>query len=48
MNRKIFKENDRLIEVIEAQDAKSCHRQLLSCFLGKLFLNQLYNNILGK
>ncbi|XP_060854794.1 facilitated trehalose transporter Tret1-like isoform X1 [Rhopalosiphum padi] len=36
MNRKIFKENDRLIEAIEAQDAKSCHRQLLSCFLASL------------
>ncbi|XP_027849148.2 facilitated trehalose transporter Tret1-like [Aphis gossypii] len=36
MNGKIFKENDRLIGSREVEDKKSCHRQLISCFLASL------------
>lgn len=36
MNGKIFRENDRLIGSREVEDKKSCHRQLISCFLASL------------
>jgi len=44
MNGKIFRENDRLIGSREVEDKKSCNRQLISCFLGKIFLDQLYTS----
>lgn len=37
MDRKKFRENDRLLEANEEEEkAKSGRRQLLACFLGKI------------
>ncbi|KAL5241839.1 hypothetical protein ACI65C_009249 [Semiaphis heraclei] len=36
MNRKTFRENERLIGADEAENAKSCRRQLSACFLASL------------
>lgn len=43
MDRKMFRENDRLIGSNEAEEAKSSRRQLLACFLGNILkLSYLY------